>query len=218
VLLPPGPPVGEVEATRVVVATANQHKLDEIGSLLDDVIEGLELVPMGSLGVASPEEDGDTFADNALIKARACVAATGLPAIADDSGIEVDALDGAPGVRSARYAGEPSDDAANNLLLLVSLAAKGAQTPEQRRATFVAAVAVVSADGREEVFEGRMHGHLVASPRGTNGFGYDPLFVADDTLDGRTNGELSPAEKDAISHRGRAMRALRPRLADLLNG
>jgi XTP/dITP diphosphohydrolase len=218
VLLAPGSTVGEAEVLRVVVATANQHKLDEIRALLDDVIEGLELVPMGALGVASPEEDGDTFADNALIKARACVAATGLPAIADDSGIEVDALDGAPGVRSARYAGEPSDDAANHLLLLVSLAAKGAQTPEQRRATFVAAVAVVSADGREEVFEGRMHGHLVASPRGTNGFGYDPLFVADDTLDGRTNGELSPAEKDAISHRGRAMRALRPRLADLLSG
>jgi len=208
--------VGEGRPLRLVVATANQHKLDEIRALLGDDVPGLELVPMSELGVVSPEEDGATFADNALIKARACVAATGLPAIADDSGIEVDALDGAPGVRSARYAGEPSDDAANNLLLLVSLAAKGALAPGQRRATFVAAVAVVTPDGREQVFEGRMHGRLVEAPRGMNGFGYDPLFVADDTTDGRTNGELSSAEKDAISHRGRAMRALRPELAGLL--
>jgi XTP/dITP diphosphohydrolase len=201
---------------RLVVATANQHKLDEIRSLLGDALPGIELVAMSELGVVPPEEDGATFADNALIKARACVAATGLPAVADDSGIEVDALDGAPGIRSARYAGEPSDDAANNLLLLVSLAAKGALTPAQRRATFVAAVAVVTPDGREQVHEGRMHGHLVDSPRGSDGFGYDPLFIADDTSDGRTNGELAPAEKDAISHRGRAMRALRPALAGLL--
>ncbi len=202
---------------RVVVATANRHKLDEIRALLGDALPGLELVAMGDLGVASPVEDGASFADNALIKARACVAATGLPAMADDSGIQVDALDGAPGIRSARYAGEPSDDAANNLLLLVSLAARGALLPAQRRATFVAAVAVVTPDGRERVFEGRMQGHLVDAPRGTNGFGYDPLFVADDTTDGRTNAELTSAEKDAISHRGRAIRALRPVLADLLS-
>ena len=212
----PGPVVAEPRVPRLVVATANQHKLDEIRSLLGDALPGIELVAMSELGVVPPEEDGATFADNALIKARACVAATGLPAVADDSGIEVDALDGAPGIRSARYAGEPSDDAANNLLLLVSLAAKGALTPAQRRATFVAAVAVVTPDGREQVHEGRMHGHLVDSPRGSDGFGYDPLFIADDTSDGRTNGELAPAEKDAISHRGRAMRALRPALAGLL--
>ncbi len=212
----PGPVVAEPRVPRLVVATANQHKLDEIRSLLGDALPGLELVAMSEFGVVPPEEDGATFADNALIKARACVAATGLPAVADDSGIEVDALDGAPGIRSARYAGEPSDDAANNLLLLVSLAAKGALTPAQRRATFVAAVAVVTPDGREQVHEGRMHGHLVDSPRGSDGFGYDPLFIADDTSDGRTNGELAPAEKDAISHRGRAMRALRPALAGLL--
>jgi XTP/dITP diphosphohydrolase len=209
--------VAEGAALRAVVATANLHKLDEMRALIGDAVPGLELVAMTELGVGSPEEDGATFADNALIKARACAAATGLPAIADDSGIEVDVLDGAPGVRSARYAGEPSDDAANNLLLLVSLAAKGALTPAQRRATFVAAVAVVTPDGREQVFEGRMHGHLVDAPRGTNGFGYDPLFVADDTSDGRTNAELSSGEKHTISHRGRAMRALRPVLAELLS-
>jgi XTP/dITP diphosphohydrolase len=208
--------VGERSGVRLVVATANRHKLDEIAALVGDAVPGLVLVPMGDLGVASPVEDGTTFRENALIKARACVSATGLPALADDSGIEVQALDGAPGVRSARFAGEPSDDAANNLLLLVSLAAKGAHTAERRRATFVAAVAVVTPDGREHVVEGRMEGCVVDSPRGGQGFGYDPLFVADDTADGRTNGELTPAEKDAISHRGRAMRALRPALAGLL--
>jgi XTP/dITP diphosphohydrolase len=200
----------------LVVATANQHKLDEIRAIVGDSVPGVLLVAMSDLGVESPPEDGATFADNALLKARACVAATGLPALADDSGIEVDALGGDPGVRSARYAGEPSDDAANNLLLLVSLAARGALTPERRRATFVAAVAVVTPDGRERVVEGRMTGYVAQAPRGVQGFGYDPLFVADDTADGRTNGELMPAEKDAISHRGRALRSLRPSLAELL--
>jgi XTP/dITP diphosphohydrolase len=201
---------------RLVVATANAHKLEELRTMLADVVPSIELVPMGELGVPSPVEDGETFEANALIKARACVAATGLPALADDSGIEVAALDGAPGVRSARYAGEPSDDAANNLLLLVTLAAQGATTAAQRRASFVAAVALVLPDGREHVTSGRMDGHLVEAPRGTRGFGYDPLFVADDTTDGRTNGELAPHEKDAISHRGRAMRALAPVAAQLL--
>jgi XTP/dITP diphosphohydrolase len=196
---------------RVVVATGNAHKLEEIAAVLA-LGPAVDLVPMAALGVPSPDEDGATFEENALIKARACVAATGLPALADDSGISVDALDGAPGVRSARFAGEGADDAANNLLLLVRLAAAGALTPEARRAAFECAAALVLPDGRELVTRGRMPGHVVDAPRGSHGFGYDPLFVADVSGDGRTNGELSAAEKDAISHRGDAFRALRPQL------
>jgi XTP/dITP diphosphohydrolase len=198
---------------RVVVATANAHKLAEIARLVDTDALGITLVPMAELGVPSPVEDGETFADNALIKARACVAATGLPALADDSGITVDALGGAPGVRSARFAGEDADDAANNLLLLVSLAAAGADTPDARRAAFVCAAALVLPDGTSHVELGRMEGHVVDAPRGAHGFGYDPLFVADASEDGRTNGELTPGEKDAISHRAVAFAALAPHLA-----
>jgi XTP/dITP diphosphohydrolase len=200
--------------TRLVVATANAHKLTEIARLLDAEALGLELVPMAQLGVASPVEDGTTFVDNALIKARACVAATGLAAIADDSGIAVDALGGEPGVRSARFAGEDADDAANNALLLERLAAAGAGQPERRRAAFVCAAALVLPDGSEHVTEGRMTGRVIEAPRGAHGFGYDPLFIADATHDGRTNGELSPAEKDAISHRAVAFSALRPVIAE----
>lgn len=198
----------------VVVATANPHKLTEIAAILAAATDGPvpRLVPMSELGLPSPVEDGATFAANALIKARACATATGLPAVADDSGIVVDALDGAPGVRSARFAGEDADDAANNVLLLARLADLGATSPAARRAAFVCAAALVRPDGTEHVVEGRMPGHVVAAPRGRHGFGYDPLFVADATVDGRTNGELTPAEKDAISHRGAAFRALAPAL------
>ena len=202
---------------RLVVATANAHKLAEIARLLDADALGLELVAMGELGVASPVEDGETFTQNALIKARACVAATGLPAIADDSGITVDALGGAPGVRSARFAGEDADDAANNLLLLTQLAVAGADRPERRRAAFVCAAAFVLPDGSEHVAEGIIAGRVTDAPRGGNGFGYDPLFIADATADGRTTGELQPAEKDAISHRAVAFAALRPTVAGRLS-
>ena len=206
---------------RVVVATANAHKLTEIAAILAGVpalaAAPPVLVTMSELGVPSPDEDGETFAANALIKARACAAATGLPALADDSGIAVVALDGAPGVRSARFAGEPTDDAANNALLLARLHDRGARAPADRRAAFVCAAALVLPDGTERVAEGRMEGHVVAAPRGGHGFGYDPLFVADATPDGRTNGELLPAEKDAISHRGAAFRALGLELAALLS-
>jgi len=201
--------------TRIVVATGNAHKLTEIARLLDADALGLELVAMPSLGVPSPIEDGTTFQENALIKARACVEATGLPAIADDSGITVDALDGEPGIRSARFAGDGADDAANNLLLLVRLAAVGAQAPSERRAAFVCAASLVLPGGAEHVTLGRMIGHVIDAPRGVDGFGYDPLFVADATLDGRTNGELAPHEKDAISHRAAAFAALRPLLVEL---
>jgi XTP/dITP diphosphohydrolase len=203
------------EPTTVVVATGNAHKRDEIAAILAGL--PVELTLMADHGVVSPIEDGDTFEDNALIKARACAAATGLPSIADDSGIEVDALGGEPGVRSARYAGEPTDDAANNLRLLVELAARGADAPSARRGRFVAAAALVLPDGREVVVRGTMEGHVATAPRGTNGFGYDPLFVPDGA-DGRTSAELAPADKDAISHRGVAFRALRPELERLVLG
>lgn len=198
----------------LVVATANVHKLVEIARLLAVGGLDLELVPMSALGVPSPVEDGDTFVANARIKARACVAATGLPAIADDSGITVEALGDAPGVHSARFAGEDADDGANNRLLLERLVAARADRPELRRAAFVCAAAFVLPDGTEHVTEGRMAGRVTDAPRGGHGFGYDPLFVADATPDGRTNGELQPDEKDAISHRAVAFAALRPVIVD----
>jgi len=201
---------------RVVVATGNAHKLAEIAAILDASALDVELVPMSDLGIEAPAEDGVDFVANALIKARACVLASGLPALADDSGLEVAALDGAPGVRSARFAGEPTDDAANNRLLLARLAALGASDADQRQAAFVCVAALVLPDGREDTVEGRMTGRIVTAPRGSNGFGYDPLFVADATDDDRTNAELLPHEKDAISHRGSAFRALRPILAHRL--
>ena len=204
------------QPVRIVVATRNAHKLMEIARLIDADAIGVELVPMSELGVPSPVEDGASFECNALIKARACASATGLPAIADDSGITVAALGGEPGVHSARFAGEYADDAANNLLLLVRLAAEGAVTPEERRAAFVCAAALVLPDEGETVMFGRMEGTLVDAPRGDHGFGYDPLFVADATVDGRTNGQLLPAEKDAISHRADAFAALTPVLVQWL--
>jgi XTP/dITP diphosphohydrolase len=196
---------------RVVVATGNRHKLSEIARILEGL--DVELVPMTELGVPSPVEDGDTFEANALLKARACAVATDLPAIADDSGLEVDALDGDPGVRSARYAGSPTDDVANNDKLVAALADV---PPSERTARFVCAAAVVAPDGREAVVRGTMEGRIVDEPRGTNGFGYDPHFVSDAVGDGRTNGELPPHEKDAHSHRGAAFRALRPEVERLL--
>lgn len=197
---------------KVVVATGSAPKLREIRAILADV--PVTLVPMSDYGVPSPVEDGDSFEANALIKARACVAATGLPAIADDSGIEVDALRGAPGIHSARFAGQPTDDAANNAKLVAALR----DVPEPARtARYVAVAALVTPDGREVCERGTMEGRIVLSPRGHGGFGYDPHFVADATPDGRTNAELSPMEKDAISHRGAAFRALRPHLERLVS-
>jgi len=168
---------------------------------------------MTELGVPSPVEDGDTFEANARLKARACVTATGLPAIADDSGLEVDALGGDPGVHSARYAGEPSDDARNNAKLVAALEDVPA---DQRTARFVCAAAVVLPDGRERVVRATMEGRIVDEPRGQHGFGYDPHFVSDAAGDGRTNAELQPAQKDAISHRGAAFRDLAGELRTLL--
>lgn len=199
--------------TRVVLASGNQHKLAEIQAILTAGNLDVDLVPMTELGVPSPVEDGDTFEANALLKARACATATRLPALADDSGLEVDALGGDPGVRSARYAGEPSDDARNNAKLVAALADVSA---DQRTARFVCAAAVVTPDGEERVVRATMEGRIVDQPRGAHGFGYDPHFVSDAAGDGRTNAELRPEEKDAISHRGAAFRELARELATLL--
>ncbi|HEY8467210.1 MAG TPA: RdgB/HAM1 family non-canonical purine NTP pyrophosphatase [Solirubrobacterales bacterium] len=185
---------------RVVVSTRNEHKLRELG----EILTGFELVPLPE-SVELPPENGATFADNALIKARAARAATGLPALADDSGIEARALGGRPGVRSARYAGEGASDEENLQLLIDEL-----RDHTDRAVAYVCALAYIDADGRELVVHGRCEGTLIDEPRGDGGFGYDPAFVPTDTGPGdeRTMAELSPAEKHAISHRGRAARAL----------
>jgi XTP/dITP diphosphohydrolase len=185
---------------RLVVATRNEHKLRELGEVLAE----FELEPFPG-AVELPPEEGETFADNALAKARAAHAATGRAAIADDSGIEARALGGAPGVRSARYAGPDATDEENLELLLREVA--GA---EDRGVAYVCALAYVGEDGSERIVEGRCEGTLAAEPRGSGGFGYDPAFVPEDTGpdDPRTMAELSPSEKHAISHRGRAARAL----------
>ncbi len=205
---------GDGARHRVVAATGNPGKLAELQTILSDHLD-VEVVAMTELGIESPPEDGDTFEANALLKARACAAATGLPALADDSGLEVDALGGAPGVRSARYAGEPADDAANNAKLVAALADV---PPEERTARFVCAAAIALPDGREHVLRGTMDGRIVDDARGTHGFGYDPHFVSDRVGDGRTNAELTPDEKHAISHRGAAVRALAPVVRELLAG
>jgi XTP/dITP diphosphohydrolase len=185
---------------RLVLATRNAHKLREFRTLLT----GHDIVALPD-NVDLPPETADTFAGNALGKARAAFAATGLPAIADDSGIAAESLGGAPGVRSARYAGEDATDEQNLAKLL-------REAPAGSAVAYVCALAYVDEDGAEQVVEGRCTGTLTHEPRGDGGFGYDPAFVPDDMSDGRTMAELDPAEKDAISHRGRAARALLERL------
>ena len=180
---------------RLLVATRNAHKLRELGRLLP----GIALDPLPD-GVPTPPEDGDSYAANALIKARAAAAATGRAAIADDSGIEAEALGGAPGVRTARFAGEGATDAQN-------LAKLAAEAPPGSGLRYVCVIAHVAPDGAERTFEATTSGTVADAPRGDGGFGYDPLFVPENG-DGRTMAELTDAEKDAISHRGRAARAL----------
>ena len=180
------------------MATRNEHKLGELRALLPDH----ELVPLPA-AVEVPPETGATFAENARVKARAAARATGEPAIADDSGIEAAALGGRPGVRSARFAGEHASDAENLARLLREVPLAG-----DRRVAYVCALAYAQPDGPEELFEGTCSGTLAPEPRGSGGFGYDPAFVPDDVPGGRTMAELDPAEKDAVSHRGRAARML----------
>ena len=181
---------------RLVLATRNAHKQREFARLLPDH----EILALPD-AVALPPETGATFADNALPKARAAAAATGRPAIADDSGIEAAALEGAPGVRSARYAGPNATDAEN-------LDRLRREVPADSPLAYVCSLAFVDPGrGEERLFEGRCTGTMAAAPRGSGGFGYDPVFVPDGD-DERTMAELSDTEKDAVSHRGRAARGL----------
>ena len=199
---------------KAVLATRNAHKVEEVQRILASAGCDVELVPLGTFPDA-PEvaETGETFEDNALLKARAIAAATGLLALADDSGLAVDALNGMPGILSARWSGRHGDDVANLQLVLDQIS----DVPDGRRgAAFVCAAAAVTPHGRGVVAEGRVDGVLTRAPRGAGGFGYDPIFVPDGET--RTTAEMSPAEKDAVSHRGKAFRALALRLSELSGG
>ena len=197
---------------RLLLATRNPGKLAELQRLLESAVPGVAVVGLRDVP-EYPEapETGATFAENALLKAREAVRYTGLPAVADDSGLTVDALNGMPGVLSARWSGRHGDDAANTALLLGQLA----DVPDERRGgAFVCAAAVVTPDGAERVLERSWRGQVVREPRGSNGFGYDPVFLPDGLE--RTAAELTAAEKDARSHRGQAFAALVPMVAELL--
>ncbi|HUW78300.1 MAG TPA: RdgB/HAM1 family non-canonical purine NTP pyrophosphatase [Candidatus Nanopelagicaceae bacterium] len=204
-----------MSAHRLILATRNVGKIEELRRILADLVsnpaESIELVGTDEFGLDDVEETGDTFAANALIKARAVANATGLPAIADDSGLCVDALNGMPGIYSARWSGRHGDDQANLALLLAQLS----HVPEVRRgAHFACAAALVIPGVTEIVEEGRIVGTLISEPRGSGGFGYDPIFMPLGCT--QTMAQLSADEKDEISHRGLAFRALAPRVAALL--
>jgi XTP/dITP diphosphohydrolase len=203
-----------VTAPRLVLATHNQHKIGELRAILVPELPDLDpaaVVGARDVGAPEPVEDGVTFTENALIKARALAAATGLPAVADDSGLSVDVLGGAPGIFSARWAGRHGDDAANLALLLAQL---GDIAPEHRAARFTCAAALVLPDGTEHVTLGHLEGTLATAPRGDGGFGYDPVLVP--AGESRTCAELSAEEKNRISHRGQAFRALVPSIVAAL--
>ncbi|WP_084960629.1 RdgB/HAM1 family non-canonical purine NTP pyrophosphatase [Thermoactinospora rubra] len=193
---------------RIVLATRNQGKIVELRRILTGFdIVGLEEFPH----IGEVAETGLTFAENALLKAHAVARGSGLPAVADDSGLCVDALNGMPGVFSARWSGKHGDDKANLDLLLAQVS----DVPAGRRgAHFACAAALALPSGEERVVEGSLAGHIVFEPRGANGFGYDPIFVPEGET--RTTAEMSAEEKDAISHRGRAFRALAPIVRELL--
>jgi len=197
---------------QLVLATANPHKLVELTRILQAGRVEVKLASLADFpGAPDVPENGATFAENALLKARAVAEFTGLPAVADDSGLSVDALNGMPGVLSARWSGRHGDDEANLRLVLAQLA----DVPEGRRgAQFVCAAALVLPDGRERVSEGVVRGALIREPRGQNGFGYDPIFVPESAT--ITTAEMDSAAKDRISHRGKALRGLAPVIAALL--
>jgi XTP/dITP diphosphohydrolase len=200
--------------TRVVLATRNDHKVGELRAILADVCDelGLEIVGAGDFaGAPDVVEDGVTFEANARLKAEALAAHTGLPALADDSGLAVDVLGGAPGIFSARWAGRHGDDRANLDLLLAQLADV---RDEHRGAAFVCAAVLALPDGTVRATEGRMPGRLAHEPKGTHGFGYDPVLIVEGGT--RHAAELTPEEKNAISHRGKAFRAMVPHLRELL--
>lgn len=203
---------------RLLMASNNAKKLRELERILaEHGVDGVELVPLsGVTAYDEPVEDGRTFADNALIKARAGARETGLVTVADDSGLAVEELNGMPGVLSARWSGRHGDDAANNELLLAQMG----DVPDGRRGcAFVSVCALVTPDGAEHVAEGRWEGRLLREPAGENGFGYDPLFVPAeedaDTGAARSSAQLSAEEKDALSHRGKALARLVPVIAEL---
>lgn len=198
-------------STPLVLASRNEGKLAELRRILGPEYD-LVALPDSAPDVA---ETGETFEANALLKAHAAVAETGLAAVADDSGLTVDALNGMPGVLSARWSGLPSGDPSRDVANLQLVLAQIQEIPEERRgAAFVCAAAVALPDGRSLVVRGEIHGSLLYEPRGAGGFGYDPIFVPEG--DTRTTAELDPADKDAISHRGRAFRGLAARLPELL--
>lgn len=197
---------------KLLVASNNKKKLGELERILSaSGLSGVELLPLSAVEpYDEPVEDGRTFADNAVIKARAGAAATGLACVADDSGLSVDELNGMPGPLSARWSGGHGDDESNNRLLLGQMA----HVPAARRgAAFVSVCALVTPDGQEYVVEGRLPGTLLEAPRGDNGFGYDPLFMP--AGEDRSAAQMSPEEKNAVSHRGRALAQLVPVIAQL---
>lgn len=197
---------------RIFLASRNAKKIAEMERILAEHVPDVTVLGLDDVDdYDEPAEDEPTFAGNALLKARAGMAATGLPSIADDSGLCVDALNGMPGVLSARWAGRMRNDAANNQLLLEQLH----DVPDERRgAHFRCAVAWVTPSGVERVVEGRMPGRVIRETRGSGGFGYDVLFVPDEyATSGLTSAELTPHEKDRISHRGRALREVAPLVA-----
>jgi XTP/dITP diphosphohydrolase len=206
--------------SRLFLASRNSKKIMEMRRILVDYVSDVEVLGLHDVtAYDEPAETEPTFAGNALLKAHAAVAATGLPSVADDSGLCVDALNGMPGVLSARWAGTSKNDLANNRLLLEQLA----DVPDERRqAHFTCAVALaypVGAGGvAEHVVHGEMAGRVIREMRGDGGFGYDVLFVPDEGPDQRTAAELSVEEKDAISHRGKAIRTIAPVVADVLGG
>lgn len=192
------------EGGKLVIASHNAGKVREIGELLAPF--GTDVVSAGTLGLEEPEETGTTFAENAVLKARRAAVAAGLPALADDSGLSVTALGGAPGVYSARWAGPDRDFATALFKLEQALRAVDAMGPNQRRAHFACALALAWPDTHTELFLGTVDGHLVWPPRGNRGFGYDPVFVPDGHE--QTFGEMEPARKHRLSHRARAFRQL----------
>jgi XTP/dITP diphosphohydrolase len=205
--------MGRSAAPRLVFASHNVHKRDEVWAILEPLLPGWTSADLGSardFGVPPPVEDGVTFAQNALVKARAVCAATGLPAVADDSGLSVDVMGGAPGIFSALWAGVHGADEENLRLLLAQLI----DIPDEHRdAAFVCAAALVTPDGRETVREGRMKGRIAREPSGIEGFGYDPIFIPSGHH--VTAAELTADQKNAVSHRGEAFRAIAADIANL---
>jgi XTP/dITP diphosphohydrolase len=210
--------VSDPATSRVFLASRNRKKIEEMARLLREHAPGIEVLGIDDVtAYDEPVEDQSTFEGNALLKARAGLEATGLPSVADDSGLCVDALNGMPGVLSARWSGPPKSDSRNNELLLAQLE----DVPDERRGAHFACAVAFCHPGGEDVVHGLMRGHVIREQRGSGGFGYDVLFVADEhsapgTEPELTSAELSAEEKDRISHRGRALREIAPRVAAVL--